>query len=263
MNAARRLVRTDGEWRIEAAASSEPPPDTTQITVDSTLLPPEAGGEGLWVGHDEGSHTTRFAGWGPALDRVSVGKEDMLALPNAIGDPIAAGLLMPACAVASALDGISATSSAVVVGEGLLADLASRILVMRGYSLEPAQAEAGLGLIVDIGGEPGVWAGFLPALHNEGALLLLVPPWSRPGDFDFYPQIHRRSLQVIARRWHRCPQPADTELVDSLRPIVSGVASEGRWLRPLDLKGSTAKRGVWQWLDWRLQETSARDEKHL
>ena len=148
-----------------------------------------------------------------------------------------------------------------MVGEGLLADLTSRILNMRGFSLEPPQPGADLGLVVDTTGDSRLWAGSLPALRSEGTLLLLVPPWARPVDFDFYPHIHRRSLTVVARRWHRCPQPADQGFVDSLGPIVSSVVSEGRWLRPFYLKSATVQRGVWQWLDWTSQDTSGIDEK--
>lgn len=253
MSAARKLVRTDSEWRIEAAPSSEMPPDATLLIVEATLLPPEGSGEGLWVGHDEGSPTTRFAGWGPAQDRISVKMEELLTLPQAVVDPVAAALLLPACAVASALDAIGATSSAAVVGEGLLADLASRILVARGFSLEPPQPGADLGLVVDTTGDPKLWAAALPSLRSEGVILLLVPPWSRPAGFDFYPYAHRHSLQVIARRWHRCAQPPATELVDSLDPVVSSMASEGRWLRTLELNSTTVRSGVWQFLDWSLQ----------
>ena len=55
MNATRKLVLTDGRWRFETVPSSETPADTTYLTVDTTLLPPDAMGEGVWVGHDEGS----------------------------------------------------------------------------------------------------------------------------------------------------------------------------------------------------------------
>ncbi|MBF8267673.1 MAG: hypothetical protein HW388_1181 [Dehalococcoidia bacterium] len=250
MSTLRKLVLTDNMWRVETLPFPQPPADSVDAVVEATLLTPEAQGHGLWVGHDALSPTTRYAGWGPAMDRLSINRRDLVTLPEGSSDPLAAGLLMPACAIASALEGLTITPHAAVVGEGLLADLATGILALRGFALEAAQPGADLDLVVDTGGGPGLEASGLSALRGEGTLLLLVPPWSKPVNVSFYPYIHRRSLVVIARRWHCQPQAVGQELVDSLRPVVSRVVGESRWLRPLAIGSAAVQRGVWQWMDW-------------
>lgn len=250
MSAVRRLVPKDNGWQMETSLTLAPTADRVGITVDIVLLPPQAQGYGLWVGNDASSPNTLCAGWGPAMDSLSVKKEDFLALPKGDIDPLTVGLLVPACAVVQALKSINPGSRVAVTGEGLLAELATTILASQGFSLEQPQPGGDLDLLVDTQGEPTLWTSNLSALRSKGTLLLLVPPWSKPANFDFYPEVHRRSLLVMARRWHNPPRALDRDMVAYLRPVVSAVVHESQWLRPLDSETAPGQHKVWLWVDW-------------
>lgn len=107
--------------------------------------------------------------------------------------------------------------------------------------------------MIDAGGDPLQWPNSLSSLRSDGAFLLLVPPWSKPLDFNFYPHVHRRSLRVEAKRWHKLSGELDVESVESLFPIVSNLVYQSQWLRPLDVESATGSPGAWQFIDWTLE----------
>ncbi|MFH1559949.1 MAG: hypothetical protein ABID84_00835 [Chloroflexota bacterium] len=258
MSVAKKLVLRDEEWQMETIPFPDLPAGAVHIAVDAVLMPPHTGDDAFWAGHNAQSPATCYIGWGPATDNLAAMKEDLLAAPQDYADPLVAALSLPAYAIALALASFTPPLTVGVLGQGLLSDLTRNILTYQGFSLEQAEPEADLGLLVDMGSEPGMWARSLPALRAHGTLLLFVPPWSRPASFDFYPQIHRRSLQVISRHWHHQPQALAPELAIHLLPIISRIVSESQWLCPLDLKNTNAQTGVWQWINW--TESGATEE---
>ena len=157
-------------------------------------------------------------------------------------------LLLPAQAIAAALDSCLPATHAAIIGQGLLAAITEGLLTRRGVSLAPATEKTVLPLLIDTTGEPSKWSQALPALQDEGTLLLLVPPWSEPIAYNFYPHLHRRSLRVVARRWHYPLPLSDDITADSLYSLVSTIVREGQWVRPFDHPNTNPDEGVWRWL---------------
>jgi threonine dehydrogenase-like Zn-dependent dehydrogenase len=247
MSTVRRLVFTGKGWSVEKFAVTETPADRVPVVVESVLLPPGVKDAGLWVGHDARAPATRYTGWGPLTDLVSSPVEHLLPLSDETA--IEAVLSLPVCAIAKALEQLMPVTNIAVVGDGLLGSLVARYMAGRAI-LQPAEEGAELDLVVDTSGELSRWNHALGALRAEGTLLLLVPPWSTPFTFNFYPYVHRRSLRVVAQRWHRPPPALDISLRGSLRSLISEIVKEGRWVRSLDLRESNEESLVWRSLDW-------------
>ena len=250
MISVRKLAPADDGWRTEITEIPDPRAGSTAIKVESTLLPPASDGCGIWTGYDPGDPGTQCIGWGPAQNFLSVDQQDLITLPRSDGNATAAGLLIPAHALSISLDAFTTGSRIGVIGEGLLADVAAAVAASRGFSAGPVLADAGQDLLIDASGDPNVWAGDLPAIRSTGTILLLVPPWSKPSGIDFYPGIHRRSLQLIAVPWHRPPSPMDPKLVRELLPVLATVVQGSRWLRQINLGSRDDSSDVWSWTDW-------------
>jgi len=243
--------------------STEVSASELSIRVEGVLLPPHAGGDGLWVGYDTRSPDARYAGWGPAAEELSVLKADVM--PAREITPLVGALLLPAYRVAGALQRVTSATRAAIVGEGLLYALAETLMRCQGTSILNIEKGTDLDLIVDVTGEPASWSETLHLLCSGGTVLLITPPWSKSTDFNFYPEIHRRSLRVIAQRWHHQFRiPPEDELLDKLCTLVSGIVAEEQWIRPLELDNPTPKKGLWQWFDWAQRALDGSDEsQHL
>jgi hypothetical protein len=258
MSTVQKLVPAGRSWRIESAPGLDPPVQGICVRVKGVLLPSEANDAGLWVGYDARSPAARYAGWGPPADNVYSLKTVLLPLA---GESSAVGaLLVPGLAIAAAINCLLPITRAAVVGKGLLAALVEEMLICRGVQIESAEECTMLPLIVDTSGDSTSWSSALGALASEGTLLLLVPPWSAPAAFNFYSHVHRYSLRVIARRWHRLPSVSEWADRDSLCRIISSVLEQGRWVRSLNLGVSEIEAGVWQWFDWKTCEQTRQPE---
>jgi hypothetical protein len=251
MNIVRNLVRDRTGWRIHPVPASDSLHQEIPVTVSSLLLPSNAIDAALWVGYDARTPANRYVGWGWPADRLFSLKEDVL--PLAGESPEIGALLLPGLAIAVAVNCLLPMQRAAILGKGLLAALVEEVLTCRNVQIEPVQPGAALSLIVDTSGDPTVWSSSLDALCGEGTLLLLVPPWSTPADFNFYPYLHRHSLRVIARRWHRLPPVSEWVDRDSLAQVIASVLQRRRWLCPMNLNlGISETNGeAWQWFDWK------------
>jgi hypothetical protein len=226
------------------------------VAVEAMLLPPGTRDASLWVGRDARSRTIRYAGWGPPADKLFSPKADLL--PLAGESPEIGALLVPGLAIAAAVKCLLPVARAGVLGKGLLAAVVEQMLISQDVQIESVQPGAALALIVDTSGDPTAWSSTLDALCGEGTLLLFVPPWSTPGDFNFYPYLHRHSLRVVARRWHRLPLVSEWVDRDSLARIISSILKRGHWLCPLNLGISETNEEVWQLFHWKTHEQTQR-----
>lgn len=247
MNAIRKLVRADRGWHIESVPAPEASRGDMSLLVSSMLLPPAVPAAFL-VGCDARSPEKRYAGWGLPAERVETLTADMLPLTGE--PPEIAALLVPAMAMAAAVNCVLPAQRAAVVGEGLLAALVEQILSSHHVKIEPVRSAAALPLIVDTSGESSAWSSALGSLCTEGAILLFVPPASTKADFNFYPYVHRHSLRVIARHWHRLPPAHERVNCQSLLEIVSNILHEKQWLRYLSLNDSPIDSERWQFFNW-------------
>jgi threonine dehydrogenase-like Zn-dependent dehydrogenase len=218
------------------------------LIVSSVLLPPAVEDAAFLVGCDARSPENRYAGWGLPAEKVETLRADMLPLS---GEPVEIGaLLVPAMATAAALNAVLPAQRAAVLGKGLLAALAEQILRSHHVEIETVRPAAALPLIVDTSGAPSSWSNALESLRAEGAILLLLPPASTKADFNFYPDVHRHSLRVIARYWHRLPPPHERVGYESLIEIISNLLHDTQWLRSLSLDDSPVESERWQFFNW-------------
>ncbi|MFQ5922923.1 MAG: hypothetical protein ACE5M4_08775 [Anaerolineales bacterium] len=248
MRSLRKLTLTDTAWDIQMISAPELADARVPVVIETVLLPPDTAGAGLWSGYDARLPTSRYTGWGAAVDRLSAQTSDMLPLTgeSSLVDP----LMLPAQSIAESLDAVLPTACAAVVGEGLLATIVENILRHRNTSIGPREAEDKLTLIVDTTGEPSRWSEALPGLCAEGTLLLFVPPWAGPAALDFYPYLHRRSLRVVAKRWHHPPPSSQDPDLNELRTLIRPIVEKGRWIRPLDLNEAEVDAEVWRCFRW-------------
>ena len=248
MNAIRKLARGDSGWQIESIAAPQASHRDMSLIVSSVLLPPAVRDAAFLVGCDARSPDNRYAGWGLPAERVQMPRADMLPLS---GEPPEIGaLLLPAIAMAAALNAVLPAQRAAILGEGLLAALAEEILRSHHVQIEIVQSAAALPLIVDTSGEPSTWSSALGSLSAEGAILLVVPPTPTKTDFNFYPHVHRLSLRVIARHWHRLPPPDERVDHESLIGIISNILDREQLLRSLSFNDSPAESQQWQFFNW-------------
>lgn len=248
MSAAHTLVLMDTGWQFQAIPVVEATVNHLSIEVEGVLLPPNANGAGIWVGHVAEPPMARYAGWGQAANHLSIKAGHLLPLSDEAS--LLGALLLPASCIAAALRNLLPVTCATVVGKGLLATLVEKLLRSRGVSIREPENDADLDLVVDTTGEPDSWGGNLHSLRRGGTILLIVPPWSEPAGFDFYPYVHRRSLSVVAQRWHRLPGGLAEDSLGNLQSLVSTILKEKQWVHPLDLACSTAETEVWHWFDW-------------
>lgn len=223
----------------------------TRIELEGILLPPGSTEMGVCVGRGPDG---RYAGWGcvgdgaladgamqvPQFEETSVG-DALILLGSAIGALVRHGLARTDSSgrVIKAAD----SPRADVIGSGLLAALATELLTTTGWEL--AGSENGkLDLLLDTTGEPSLWDTDAGRLKECGLLVLLIPPWARPADYDFYPNLHRRSLRTIARRWHHPPEELGG-LPPNLYEVASEWISQDEWERTSSSSVSAGQ--LWRW----------------
>lgn len=247
-NTVRKLVFKENGWRFEIVPAPELESNGIPIIIESVLVPSETLDVGFWVGHNANSTNARYAGWGPLADLFTYQTTDLFPLDHEMG--LSAILSVIACSIVQPIQNLGPATHVGVVGEGLLSEMSNKYLENRVTLHQPTTSDS-LDLLIDTTGEPTCWNNALPKLRGEGTLLLFVPPWSKPATFNFYPQLHRNSLRVEAKRWH-LPQPAlDTSLSAIMSPVISAIEQEGKWIRPLILESNSRENGVWYWIDWK------------
>ena len=164
-------------------------------SVEALLLPPGAGEEGLAIGVD--SRGERIVAWG---SRVSLDAHPTRFLPVPHRDCVACALTIPTAAISA----ISAPGSArvEVTASGILGDLARLLLERVPASTKDASR---LDFIVLDEGEPASWQAAMTRLRPEGTLVALMAPGANAREFDFYPQVHARSLSLVPLPWYLPP----------------------------------------------------------
>lgn len=118
------------------------------------------------------------------------------------------------CALGDA--GIGLGTQVLVSGDGLTARLTQQLVEM--YTGRPPQTVSTIhrsntaetsrvidktgafDVLIDTTADPGWWPQILPLARDQARILLLLPPWPLVRPFDFYPDIHRRSLSLFTRK---------------------------------------------------------------
>jgi len=84
-----------------------------------------------------------------------------------------------------------------VLGEGEETAAAERIIRT---IFDARLVEDGADLLIEATGEPLKWQVNLERVRDSGRVLLLLEPRRGTADFDFYPQVHRRSLTLAVQK---------------------------------------------------------------
>ena len=243
MSSVRRLVKTDRWWRLETAHNGR----SVGVLGDAVVVTPGSAAAGLWVGRDRSGK--QLVGWLPLHDQPPPAST-LLELPATISEglsPGAAAMMLPASAVLMALRGLEPHGRTGVVGDGPIAAVVEATLAQAAVAPEVWSREsAGLDLLVDASGSPARWNDALSAVVSEGTVLLLVPPWAEPTDVDLLPHLHRRSLRLVAYRWHRVNQTDEEVLRAAQRPAAAGA----RRLQALELPSPSAESTDWYLFEW-------------
>ncbi len=138
--------------------------------------------------------------------------------------------------------GIRSEDDVLVSGRGLTARLAA--LLVEAISGRPAQtvsplsrstgedSSAGADILIDTTADSIWWSRAFPLVRDEGRIMLLLPPWPVVCPFDFYRDLHRRSLSLLARRVPSADgKPTSSEnttrVIEALRHAG---AESGGWL---------------------------------
>jgi hypothetical protein len=247
MNAPTKLVRMKTGWRIQEIPAPNSLDGDTELHVEFMLIPDASIDRGICVIQENGSPLARYAGWATTASRFIEGRSDLQAVPATKG--LEGALLLPALSIAEALGEFSSVERAAVCGEGPLARLVDHLLIKRGVSVNSFDEQAEVDLLVDTSGESAIWAAALSRVRDEGSVLALVPPWSKPATYDFYGQVHRRSIRLVARRWHRPMERTTVIPSDDIKTFVSTIAMDERQIRQVDLDAAP-EPGVWYWFVW-------------
>ena len=137
----------------------------------------------------------------------------------------AAGL---AAAVVRTVDLALPVGRVLVLGNNRAAGMARRYLMERGEVEVPAQPGAVVDTLIDATGDVARWLPALSRLRDEGTVVLLLSPSPQPLDFDFYREIHRRSLRLVAGRWSPSRQdPLVTERAELIARVAMAPADDG------------------------------------
>lgn len=248
MASVRELRFTESGWQIRAAAKRLAPAAAEQLAVSGVLLPPAVADGGIWVAHRSGSRHPAV-GWGALVDRQPRSSGTVITGPGR-GSATAA-LRLPALGIWRSLDDLRDTGRTTVLGDGLLEEIARRVLADRNVEVTGLEADRELDTVVDLTGDPKRWATGLAALGAEGTFVSLVPPWSRStGELDLYPHIHRRSLRLVALRWHLPASVPDADLAERLHSIVSGALDNSDQVARLEPSGPERHEARWRWFEW-------------
>lgn len=245
LNSVRRLVGTGRRWRIETSSDE----GSGDLRGEAVVIAPGSSTAGLWIGRDRTGE--RVVGWSTLHDRYAGPSSTLLRMSRTLGDELdvrQAALLLPASATIAALRALAPSGRVGVVGEGPIAAIVQAALTETADACESQSWRPDtLDSLVDASGEPARWARALPAVAPEGTVLLLVPPWAEPAEINFYPQFHRKSLRLVAGRWHRPPAGTDEQL---LRSACDVTAAGARCVERLDLTSPGSEPGVWLSYDW-------------
>ena len=241
----------DGRWRSTIASRSDPGP-SADVELEACLLPLVTWREGFWVGRSLRGRRTRYGGWGPLAGRWTSSPAQAIEMPPDI-PVLDAVLLLPLWAICMALEPLRASRSVAIHGHGPLATLAEAVLTWLGRTSAPFGGRGtriSADLLVDTTGEPREWEAALPGLAREGTILTFVPPWRAPCDFNFYPELHRRSLTLLARRWVSNGSTIEPSELQRLAPMVAALSSNQQVIRPLELDTDDDGDRRWAFFRW-------------
>lgn len=193
------------------------------VEVIGMLQPSPQWGEAFCVGHVPSSPSTLVGGWSPVGDRVVCQAADLTRLPSGLST-FEALLFLPALSIHAAIAALLPVPNAAVLGSGVIAALVRSFLLLRHVPIVAPEGSARSELLIDTRHDVEHWAEDLAVLVDEGTLLRFVAPWTGPSDVNFYPDIHRRSLQVVARRWHGLSEDPSDSAFAELTPLVAEAA---------------------------------------
>lgn len=221
-----------GRWRLVEGMAS----DAMGLEGLGVLGAPSSSEAGLCVVASAGEPAV---GWGSLTDRPVIAPERLL--PVLHGGCPACALLQPAGAISRALDLVGDLPDVGVVDGSLLGELVGRILSARSIRV---RSDDPVDLVVDASGDVDGWQQAMARLRPEGTFLALLPPDLRPARFDFYPQVHRRSLRLLARHWH---DPVEEAPLEELHAVTSVLAES---LARLEVDGASLPGSAWWWFEW-------------
>ncbi len=200
-----------------------PAPGEAEVAVEAVLLagfredsPPPAVLGGKWG-------TRPVVALGPPADRVILPVEKLWTVPPGVEQDTA--LLLPLLgAVHRGIRALHLSPGArvLVTGPGLPAAVAALLArSLAGASVERVRSgdfpAGSFDAFVDATGDPALWGPAMSRMRVAGRVLLLLPPGPCRPPFDVYPQVHRRSLRLLARRWTPpegwCSEPETASLL--------------------------------------------------
>ncbi|HJU51275.1 MAG TPA: hypothetical protein VJ815_02965 [Acidimicrobiia bacterium] len=199
-----------------------------EYIVEALLLPPGASDEGLAIGVDSGGN--RIVAWG---SRTALDTRPTRSLPVVHQDCVACALTIPAAAIASVF---TTPGRVKVMAQGILGDLALHFLDPKPGAVRDTSK---LDLIVLDGDEPSEWPPAMARLRAEGTLVALMSPRLTAPVFDFYPQVHARSLTLVPLPWYLPPLNPKGDFAG----WHAGASHVSRQLLP-----KTADASGWVWL---------------
>jgi hypothetical protein len=162
--------------------------------VEALFVPPGSHGEGLAVG--AGSNGHRVVGWGSWDGFYDQGRT--LSIPHK--DCPACALTIPAAVLAELTAIIH--EQAEVLATGMLGNLARHYLRPATNSGTNAPHPD---LIVIADDDPAKWQSSMERVRSEGTVVALLGPHPVVSEFDFYSQVHARSLNLLPLAWYLPP----------------------------------------------------------
>jgi threonine dehydrogenase-like Zn-dependent dehydrogenase len=240
------LVRTEVGWSVREF--ERPDDERKSLSVVAILIPPGAQHGALCVATDA-QHGKLCIGWGPPAEVLPTDSSPLLPVQQDASPSTA--LLLPTVAITQALDDAGTTGLAGVLGNGLLGALTTRLLGFRDVTVAHLASDGRLDMVVDTTGSVDRWEPALASLRPEGTFLTILPPDTTETHFDFYPHVHRRSLQIFARYWHQPPRALDASRIETLHRLISDLLAEHSGLvTPLELTSASSRGDTWEWFDW-------------
>lgn len=243
-----KLVFEGGRWQTVQADLAAPVVDGIEVEATAALIPANVYDGAFWVGHLPGQADSWVGGWGPLVNRVVCRRDTLLTLP-ATDAPAALGLLALA-AIHTALRPLLPVERVGLLGEGTAAALLRTYLRHHSIALTSEPAHQSLDLLIDVTGDVALWGPALATVATEGAALLLGAARQSRGDYNFYPDIHRRSLKLVSRGWHTSVEPTAIRELAALAAPAAAILRDGRWVQPLSTRAEGENREAWQLVEW-------------
>lgn len=247
-HAEQKLVFDGGRWRTVQMDFVVPGVDGIEIQATAALIPANVYDGAFWVGHLPDQADTWVGGWGPLTNRVVARRDALLTLPAA--DALSALALLATGVIHTALRPLLPVERVGLLGEGATAALLRTYLRHQGIALTPEPARQSLDLLIDVTGDVALWGPALANVVTEGSALLLGAVHQPKGDYNFYTDIHRRSLKLVSRSWHTSVDPMAMRELAALAAPAAETIRDGRWVQPLSTQAEAQSREAWQLVEW-------------